>query len=312
MATNDGDSMICPGTNDGLSQDLLGGTSFKKAKIALEESFGTKDDDKVDGDNNLQNDKIDAYIEELGEVNYYTCMALIFLNPAQEFETFRGRAKIFLLPAFQLWVPFGMCWYFLVQKNMFVENGFGCNHDNYIFRFTGFVTFMYSGWQIIDGCDDASSKFFLTRAVDHWCLTGTSYALKEVFMFYMCYLSQTLCSLLLLIVTYIIYTTESDTPLDLLMNCVAVNFVLDIDAEWMNDRRQGKSQVAATFLYKRWRDACVDPDTAPMVHEGVKKMPFLRRNASKIIETEIWVLDWVVTVGTYVCVVGWTFCPAKY
>lgn len=295
-----------------LGADLLGGDSFSKARASLEEKFGSKDDDKVGENGAEKNDKIDDYIEELGDCNYYTCIALLKLDPNQAFESFRGNAKMFLLPAFQILVPFGMCWYFLVQKGMFSENGYCCNHENYIFRFTGFVTFMYSGWQIIDGCDDASSKFFLKRAVAHWSLTGSSDAAWEALYFYMCYLSQTLCSFLLLIVTYIIYTNQSDTPLDLLMNCVAVNFVLDIDAEWMGDTQQTKCQAAATFLFKRWRDACVDVDTSEKVREGIKKNQMLRRIAPKLVKFIMHFGDWFVTLLTYTLVVGWTFCPAQY
>jgi len=302
-------------TLSGLNKELLGGATFEQARTALEETFGTKDDDKVGPDNAVQNDYIDAYLEELDEgggCNYYTCIALFLLDPNQKFETFRGNAKMFLLPAFQILVPFSMCWYFIVQKAMIAENGYCCNHDNYIFRFTGFITFMYSGWQIIDGCDDASSKFFLKRAVAHWSLTGTSYSVSEIFMFYMCYLSQTLCSLLLLIVTYIIYTSTSDTPLDLLMNCVAINFVLDIDTEWMTDKQQGKCQNAAKFLFKRWRDACVQEDTVDIVKEGIRKNHWLRRHAPDIMKAVMHIGDWVVTILTYVLVTGWTFCPGKY
>jgi len=297
---------------DELSEELLGGNSFDKAHTALQETFGTKDDDKVGEDNEEKNDNIDAYIEELGDCNYYTCIALFLLDPSQGFETARGNAKMFLLPAFQILVPFGMCWYFLIQKDMFSDNGYCCNHENYIFRFTGFVTFMYSGWQIIDGCDDASSKFFLKRAVAHWSLTGTPYAAKEVFLFYMCYLSQTLCSLLLLVVTYIIYTNQSDTPLDLLMNCVAVNFVLDIDAEWMGDRQQQKCQTAAKYLFKRWRDACVNCDTSDIVKASIVKNHGLRRRAPNLVYCIMHLGDWFVTLMTYLLVVGWTFCPAQY
>lgn len=293
-----------------MAKSLLGGGNFDEVAADLLTTFGSKEDDKLCDDKTEKNERIDAYIEELGDCNYYVCVALLMLDPIQNFDSFRGNAKMFLLPAFQILVPFGMIWYFLVVHDMFNDNGFCCNHENYIFRFTGFVTFMYSGWQIIDGCDDASSKFFLRRAIAHWSLTGAPYALKEACLFYLCYLSQTICSLLLLVVTYIIYTNQSDTPLDLLMNCVAVNFVLDIDAEWMGDRQQRKSQEAAKFLYKRWRDACVDcPDC---VREGLQRNQGLRRKAPAIFRCIMGFGDVLITLLTYMMVLGWTFCPAQY
>merc|ERR1712054_287777 len=184
---------------------------------------------------------------------------------------------------------------------MFNVNGYCCNHINYVFRFTGFVTFMYSGWQIIDGCDDASSKFFLRRATAHWSLTGAPYAFKEMWMFYVCFASQTICSLLLLVLTYIIYTSTCDTPLDLLMNCVAINFVLDVDAEWVTDKQQAMAQESAKFLFKRWRDACIDQE--PVVREGIKTNNAIRGEAPGFVRGVMKSGDWLVTILTYLCVV---------
>jgi len=289
---------------------LLGSTNFEAVRASLVEEFGTKDDDKVDADGNEKNQKIDDYIDEMGEVNYYTCAALLTLDPNQEFVSFRGKLMVVLLPCFQILVPIGMIYYFIVEKDMLADNGFCCNHGNYIFRFTGFVTFMYSGWQIIDGCDDASSKFWLKRAVTHWSKTGDRNGLKEVLLFYMCYASQTLCSLLLLIVTYVVFTNQCDTPLDLLMNCVAINFVLDIDSEWMDDKKQGRSVTAARFIFKQWRDECTDnPDAT---RKGLESNQALRRAAPGVLKCVMKGGDLLVAFLTYTLVLCWTFCPPEY
>lgn len=280
---------------------------FEKLISDLEEEFGTREDDKLD-----KNDKLDEFLqfESDGTVNFYICMVLLTLDPNQEFETWRSNFKMFLLPAFQILVPFGMCWYFLVQQDLFADQGFCCNHDNYIFRFTGFVTFMYSGWQIIDGCDDATAKFFVTKAVKQWCITGRSQDLKTSVMFYMAYVSQQLCSMLLLIVTYVIYTSQCDTPLDLLMNCVAINFVLDIDTEWMNDTRQAKSQASAQWWYKQNRDAHIE--NGAEIKQSMKHFQSLRKAAPSIVNNISKAGDWLIVFSAYLLVFGWTFCPAKY
>jgi len=218
----------------------------------LVEVFGTKEDDKLD-----KNPKLEDFIEGLGDCNYYTYISLVLLDPEMHLRSIRGNLKMFLLPLFQLAVPFGMAWYRLVQKDMWNKQGICCDDDSYIFRGVGFVTFMYSGWQIMDGAGDSSSKYLLKKAAEHWSLTGLKKSRGAAWQFHLCYASQTVCALLLLIVTYTIYNT-SDTPLDLLMNCVAINFVLDIDTEWMNGSRQKRSKEAARLLFKRWRDACDD------------------------------------------------------
>lgn len=288
-----------------IEKTLLGGNDFEKVKDHVVEVYGTKADDALD-----TNEKLEEYHDGHGDVNYYTCMALLILDPNQEFEHWRSQAKMFLLPAYQLFVPFGMCWYFLVQKDMWTDNGYCCNHSGFVFRFVGFVTFLYSAWQIIDGCDDSSSKFFLERATKYWSLTGRRHALDEAFGFYLCYLSQTLCSYLLLFVTLIIYTSQSDSPLDLLMNCVAINFVLDIDSEWMDDVKQDKAKESAKFLFKRWRDGVLENEEE--VKTCMRSEKVLRKNAPKLVNGIIWMGDTGVAVLAYFFVIGWTFCPPQY
>jgi len=288
-----------------LQGDKLATDSFSQVAAAIAEQYGTKEDDKLE-----TNQKLDDFIEEFGDVNFYVCSTLLLLDPVQEFETFRSQLKLVLLPLFQITVPFAMIWFFVVQKDMITDNGYCCNHTNIIFRFTGFVTFMYSAWQIIDGSDDVASKFFMKKAAKQWALTGQGLSGSATLMFYLGHASQQICCMLLLVLTYIIYTTQCDTPLDLLMNCVAINFVLDIDTEWMDDGKQAKSKVAATYLFKTWRDECVDNEAdcrrTMGKLQGLRSIaPALVWGLHKAFETLIW-------VSAYCLVFGWTFCPASW
>jgi len=278
---------------------------LEQMKKVLEDKYGTADDDKKE-----TNEKLDAFIEEMGDVNFYVYTTLLVLDPNQEFETWRSVAKMILLPLFQMAVPFGMLWYFIVQKDMISDNGYCCNHTNPIFRFTGFVTFMYSGWQIIDGCDDAPSKFFMRKAAHHWQRFGLARDFKAAVLFFVGHTTQQVCCVLILYLTYIIYTTQCDTPLDLLMNCVAVNFVLDIDTEWMDDSKQAKSVLAATWYFKSMRDVCKDDmaeiSSARQSNKSARNiLPTVEYAIHKGAETFIW-------VSAYVLVVGWTFCPGSW
>lgn len=278
---------------------------FSEVKLLLIEKYGTAEDDKLE-----KNEKLDAFIEDMGDVNFYVYTSLLVLDPNQEFETYRSILKMILLPLFQMAVPFGMLWYFIVQKDMINDNGYCCNHTNPIFRFTGFVTFMYSGWQIIDGCDDAPSKFFMKKAVHQWERAGCARDFKATWMFFVGHTTQQVCCVLLMFLTYIIYTTQCDTPLDLLMNCVAVNFVLDIDTEWMDDSKQEKSVAAATWYFKQMRDVCKDNEAEVRRSMGSNKGA--RAMAPKIM---YWVhrgLESFICVSAYVLVVVWTFCPASW
>lgn len=288
-----------------MHKELLRSDEFDAVANALADEFGTADDDKLE-----KNDKLDAFLEEVGSVNFYVCTILLILDPKQEFTSFRSNAKMFLLPVFQIGVPFGMCWYFLVEEALIENNGYCCNHSNFIFRLTGFVTFMYSGWQIIDGCDDASSKLFLQKAVEQWALTGRGSNFTAMWMFYLAHMSQQLCSLLLLIVTYLIYTSQCDTPLDLLMNCVAVNFVLDIDSEWMGDNLLKKAKQGSIFLYKEWRDVCAE--NATEVKNSLRNLRAIRSSAPRVVKNVCKAGDCAIIVAAYVLVFAWTFCPPSW
>lgn len=313
----DGYDEIARSLNDGLARaDAVGqilqvdggrkkyeSTDVQVVADELVEVFGTKEDDKLE-----KNPKLEAFVEGLGKVNYYTYISLVTLDPEMHIRSLRGNAKMLLLPMFQLLVPFGMAWYRLVQKDMWNNAGICCDDDSYIFRGVGFVTFLYSAWQIMDGAGDSSSKYLLEGAARHWSLTGLKKSRGEALQFYLCYASQTLCALLLLVVTYTIYNT-SDTPLDLLMNCVAINFVLDIDSEWMNGSRQKRSREAARLLFKRWRDACGDELE---VKKSIRNHKWSRRNVGAAGKLMCKYGNNLVVVLGYAIVVGWTFCPAKY
>jgi len=288
-----------------LDDKLLGGDCFAGIVAQMKEDYGTAADDKLP-----TNDKLDKFIEQNGDVNFYVCSVLLILDPDQKFDSFRSQLKLILLPLFQLVVPFGMIWYFVVEKDMIGDNGYCCNHTNLIFRGTGFVTFMYSAWQIIDGSDDVPSKFFMYKSAQQWALTGQPMSGKAGLLFFASHLSQQICCMLLLVLTYIIYTTQCDTPLDLLMNCVAVNFVLDIDTEWMDDCKQTKSDVAATFLFKTWRDECINNEAD--VRETMEMNKSLRSCAPKIFWGLHKAFETIIWVGAYILVFGWTFCPASW
>lgn len=288
-----------------MDPSLLGYDDFANLSKKLADDLGSVDDDKKD-----KNAKLDEFLEEFGDANYYTCTILMILDPNQEFESMRSNFKMFLLPMFQILIPAGMVWYFFVTEELVEEHGYCCNETDHVFRFTGFITFMYSGWQIIDGSDDSSSKFFLVRSVKQWSLTGQSADLKASVMFYLGYVSQQLCCILLLAVTYVIYTYEAKTPLDLLMNCVAINFVLDIDSEWMGDEQQKRAKTGAKYVFRSWRDVCIENGVD--VKESVKRLQGLRSAAPGICDalmlagrTFIWIL-------AYVLIIGWTFCPGEY
>lgn len=271
----------------------------------LAEEFGTAKDDRLD-----TNETLEEFMNRAGSINFYTYTALMVLDPDEKFEHWRSYFKVFLLPAIQILVPLGACWYFIVEKELVKNHGYCVNHSNIIFRSTGFFTFIYSAWQIIDGREDETAKFFLMKAVQQYSLTGRSTDLKEAWFFWLGDLSQQLCAFFLALLCWVVYVSQSDTPLDLMMNCVAVNFVLDIDSQWISEGQQLRSKTLAKNLFKRYRDVCVNNKAE--VIEGLEKNKRARRQAPGRWRRMINAADRIITVFVYFLVFGWTFCPSEY
>lgn len=296
-----------PSTLDADVTHLHGCSNFELIIKYLENTFGTKSDDREE-----KNDLLDTFIEEAGDVNFYSYSTLMLLDesPGSDVASYRSIAKLVLLPCFQVLVPLFMIWYFIVEKDLFGDQGYCCNHTNIIFRGTGFVAFTYSGWQIIDGDNDPSAKFFLKHSARQYAITGGRLAWKGTWMFFLGNLTQQLCSTFLLILTYIVFTSQCDTPLDLLMNCVAINFVLDIDIEWMNESQQAKSQSSAQVIWKAWRDVAVEYEGE--IKQKMTQNQAFRRSLPATIEAFTSIYSTCIWVGTYILIFGWFFCPPSW
>jgi len=269
--------------------------------------MGTKDD----SDNMEENEKLKDFIEGYGDVNFYTYATLLYLDDSNEssFSTWRSYLKIVLLPTFQVFVPLGMLWYYIEEKGTFAD-GYCSTDGSMIYRMTGFIAFMYSAWQIIDGCSDPSSRYFLQHSSRMFAITGGQKAWEGMWLFYLGNLTQQLCSISILAMTYVVFNDPDNTPLDLLMNCVAINFVLDIDSEWMDGSKQDKSNQSATVVYKYWRDICVD-------YEDEVKMCMAdkndwRKRAPVLLDTVREFTCNFILVFAYFLVFGWTCCPPGY
>jgi len=283
-----------------------GPEDFKAVKAQITEIFGAPTDSEEDKEARAKD-----FVDEMGDANFYTFSILMELDetPGSDIVSTRSRLQLVLLPLFQIVVPFAMVWFFIVHKRLIEVNGYCNDHGSPIFRFTGFVTFIYSAWQIIDGDNDPSSKFMLRHSVKQFALTGSTLSLRATIYFYLANLSQQVSALAILILTYVIYATQCDTSLDLVMNCVAINFVLGIDSEWMNPGKTEKARASAKVIFTLYRDMCHKCGDEDEVREGMKSYRFIRGKAPQLVEAAQWIPSTIIWVTAYFLAVGWTFCP---
>merc|ERR1711971_1542679 len=97
--------------------------------------------------------------------------------------------------------------------------------------------------------------------------------------------------------------------LDLLMNCVAVNFVLDIDSEWVSSAQQGKAKGFGEDVFKKWRNTC--EDNKAEITESIRQFTSLRRSAPGMVAKLCSCGDKIIMVCAYLLAFGWTVCPSN-
>lgn len=280
---------------------------FQNVKSHIAQHLGTK----ADSDDKEQNAKLKDFIDGYGDVNFYTYATLLYLDDSEgsTFGGLRSYAKIILLPCFQVLVPLGMLWYYLVEKDSFAD-GYCSADGSLIYRGTGLIAFMYSAWQIIDGCYDESARYFLQTSSRMYAMTGGQKAWEGMWLFYLGNLTQQICSICILVMTFVLFNQPDNTPLDLLMNCVAINFVLDIDSEWMDSGKQVKSTDSSVVVYKYWRDICEDYEAEVKSnmnynHDWRRRAPVVLDNVREGTCNFVWVF-------AYCLVSCWTICPAGH
>lgn len=281
-----------------------GSQNFEDIRGFISQKFGSKENEEK------KQDTLDKFIEDIGDVNYYTAAALLVLDDSEgsNFRSLRDQAKLVLLPCFQILIPLGLVWFFVVEKRLIENHGLCHNNDNFIFRVTGSVAYVYSAWQIIDGMSEPSSDFLMQWASKAFAISGSDGCWRAMKFFWMCSLTQQLCSFLLLLATYIVFTSASDTPIDLIMNCVALNFVLDVDSEWMDDDSSNAAKQSATVLFQNWHDEAWDNHDE--MQEQIKRNVMVRKYAPRFIKMASIAPGFIIPATGYFLLCWWTFCPA--
>jgi hypothetical protein len=228
-----------------MPEDSLPGT-LEQVQAALARDMGTEADDE---DGVPQNDDYKKFAELMQGANYYDYIFMMAADPKSRIETIRGYLKAILLPLVQIGAPIVLTMY-SYQEYHWEKNGICPDQDTLGYRLTGFIMIIYSSWQIEDNIGGEPSLELACRSARHFNLTAMPFNHKYQLGFW----AQWLCGLFLQITLYMLMASTSN-PLNIVVNCVALNFLLDIDNEWVGDKQKAKIDKATAFMYKRWRNS---------------------------------------------------------
>eukprot|EP00933_Yihiella_yeosuensis_P082286 TRINITY_DN96108_c0_g1_i1.p1 TRINITY_DN96108_c0_g1~~TRINITY_DN96108_c0_g1_i1.p1 ORF type:complete len:313 (-),score=70.70 TRINITY_DN96108_c0_g1_i1:27-905(-) len=270
------------------------------AKSQLEEVFGRKEDDDL-----AENPKLDDWMDGVNEMSFYEFIALVREDTIHNFVNLRQYAKAIFLPMMQVLIP-----YFVISHQYKVfhwEEGGICPDSNQCyFRVVGFIMFIYSLWQISDSVHEGASEFLMRQAAKRYAITGVDFMAH--FSMGVGYMLQVICGLLLLISLYLLFSSSKD-PMDLIMNCVALNFLLAIDSEWMSDTCKKLGADSAKVVFKRWRDTIADNEE--FVKERLENAYF-RRHAEAFVTVVFVGGKCMILITGYVLAVFFLFCDPAW
>lgn len=240
------------------------------------------------GDGN--DEKLNSFLADIEDMNFYDYSALMWADPQQGFETFRSEFKILLLPMMQIAIPILL----MVNKYKSLdEHGLCPDNHEWSFRMIAGITYVYSVWQIADGIHEGPTLMLIRLAARHFRITGN----KLNMSFSLGFVLQAICGILLEACLFLLFCS-SDDPMDLVMNCVALNFLLDIDTEWINDRQKAKGLKAAAWLWSDWRKHA--QENKEMVEHRAKKKKTLRKIVVPLVDKIISVVSNVILFLGYV------------
>lgn len=272
----------------------------------LQDEFGFAEDD-----DQAENPKLDEFLDTMKDLNFYDYLALMKVDPNQDIESWRSYAKMFMLPLMQCIAPVILILHRLPNGTIAFEKDLGdqgiCpNDDSITFRGLGLVLIVYSVWQIVDGALEGPTILLSQTSARHFATTSIFPRIYFTFGFWV----QWFCGLTLMVALYVLLCS-SDDPLDIVMNCVALNFLLDVDNEWVTGTNQAKGEKAAEYLFKDLRDT-VDKYEDD-VRQGLKsRSTFFRTHAEKLMVGSMVAATYFTSIMGHGIAVFFFVCKAKW
>lgn len=174
-------------------------------------------------------------------LDVYTCLGLSNGKENLGRETLAFVPLLVLLIVMQFILPIML---------IFVETK-GVNYpteQDPLFRLIGFILYLYSVLTLYEGARDECRFLFLEMALSS---NKVSWSYVLPMLFGECLNSFT--ALLLARTLYLIFI-DSHRPLDLLIKCIAINFVILIDNEWTSEHMRQQALENFSMFYKKLKE----------------------------------------------------------
>lgn len=289
-----------------LSVTLLTPKDIEGVKTKLAEEFGTSaDDDKA------ENPVFDDFMGNMDDLNFYDYMALMKADPDQEITTWRSYAKVVMLPLIQCVAPMILIWHELPHGTISLakdlsKQGLCPDNEGYYFRGLGFVLIVYAVWQIVDMGVEGPTIQLSRMAARHYAITTMTPNITFTWGFW----TQWFCGILIECTLFILLCGSND-PMDIVMNCVALNFLLGVDNEWVTDVNKTKGKKAAEYVFKDWRDSAEKYEDK--IRKGLKSSSqFNRKHAEQIIVGAMIAATYITSFFGHALAIFFFFCDGAW
>lgn len=153
-----------------------------------------------------------------GALDYYTCVSLSLGRHEDVKDLMRSAPKLFGLVCMQ--IVLGVC--LLAYQLVYRSHLFYSAEQSHLYRLIGFLLYVYSvsflNRAMQDECREYIINMMLDKYVSGWYFWPALYG--EVL--------NTLVVVMLMVILFVIYC-GCTRPTDLLINCIAINFIADAD-----------------------------------------------------------------------------------
>mmetsp|Transcript_51624 Transcript_51624/g.95564 ORF Transcript_51624/g.95564 Transcript_51624/m.95564 type:complete len:291 (+) Transcript_51624:44-916(+) len=258
------------------SRELMGDELLKEVKKKLKKHFGTKEQDQA-WKNSGDYPELQDFLDDIDCFNTYTYFAFIIAHPKLSIwhEPWRVKAKLIMLPILQFVVPV------LILKEQlrdydWDESGVCPDQGNLTFRICGASFMLYSVWSVLEAVSAGCSRPLMRMASEYYQITGL---FSGWILYAISFCVQVYCGIVLLFCLYFLMGSSTGI-MDLCYNCFGINFLLDIDDEWVTTAMNNKGMKGAEAQFRNWRDAGGRTDTE--ILEAASSMRRPRKHIVKV------------------------------
>jgi len=256
-------------------------SSFRSSvNIVLLASHHSEFDDVTEADFDAMD--MDAWdtLAETGELDVYTCVALCTgRHGLHSDQTKRYIPTCCILLAMQLILPVCLVYYQVSRVTYYTTN------QSVLFRFIGFILYLFSIRSMYAGALDQCRSWVMTVMVD--CEVSPGYIWPVLIGEFI----NAFVGCAMTVTTFLVYCNAPSVE-ELLLNCIAVTFITEIDDQMVLDWMKKAARDDFIAAMKDWRDDMIDKHQQ---QHDTPRVTLIRRGWKR------WAHKWSHFVIKFVC-----------